>query len=192
MRARLASLQSMASVYKVAWVASHRQFCEHKRAQRARHAARHAKLLELAAEGRARRAAAPPVQPTSGPWQAHADAISGLDATAAMAGAAHDSAYVQPDTAVRTAEPEHSAVPQHGSSQQHLVAQTLQPQHAAIALSSESRARQAQAVAQSQPAPSASVHVRRMRSSDGPDAPVGKSGEVDQVAGAVDVHATQA
>ena len=140
-----AQTQNMASVYKAAWISTHRHYCEHRAAQRGRHMKRHAALTELGATKQAEREAAPPLQLAPGPWQARPhrpgseqpadskpDAVA-LGAQLPARGHAHSGAVQMPTA-------------------HNLATHSLQPQRGAIALSPELRANQAAAAAgQSQP-----------------------------------------
>ena len=72
-------MQNVATIYKVAWMAAHRHFCERKKAERARHADRHQRLMEIAAEGRAERAANPSHEPIEGPWMSEIQRMEQLE-----------------------------------------------------------------------------------------------------------------
>lgn len=129
-------MQNMASVYKVAWLATHRHWCDHKRAQRARHAKRHVHLLQLAVAGQEHRASVGPDEPREGPWQPKAPAEL-VTSGALLPESTHNAGpFAQPGAAVQLA----TSASQH----EQMTAQRTTGGPAAIALSPESRARQAE------------------------------------------------
>ena len=81
--------QNMASIYKAAWVATHRHYCKHREEQRMRHAARHMALLEVAQEKAREQAGKGEPNSAEGPWVRNPKAAAARQAAMQAAAGAH-------------------------------------------------------------------------------------------------------